>query len=101
MGDFFVLVNVMKTAALEAVESTKPVAVMFGTISEIEPLTVNVEQKITLSTAQLIMTKTFAENSPEIGNSVILLRQQGGQKFIIIDVIATEIGGEETNAPGE
>lgn len=135
------LVETLKRAAVEAVEAKKPVNVYFGEVIGILPLKINVEQKMTLSEKQLILSRNVTdfttmvtvdyetESSTEshshavkgkdssgddidlitgeeslahahrvtgkkrvtihnglvVGDEVILLRQQNGQKFVVYD----------------
>ena len=139
------LVKTIKRAAIDAMESTKPVNVYFGIVETAKPLTINVEQKMILGEKQLILTRNVTEyttmvtvqwetekeetthkhhlknistddgakivsaytetqnakhthdiegtkqmiihNALEKGEQVILIRQQGGQKYIVIDRI--------------
>lgn len=81
------LVKLIKKTAIEAVEATKPVTVCYGGVTSMEPLKINVEQRLTLGAMQLILTKAAAENLA-VGSRAILLRQQGGQKYIVLDVMA-------------
>lgn len=130
------LTKVIKKAALKAQESTKPVNVCFGTVESTNPLTINVEQKMTLGEKQLVLCRNVTEyttmvtvqwqteqeeqlhkhqlknsmdytegqdkkhthdiegtkqmtihNALEKGEEVILIRQQEGQKYIVIDRI--------------
>jgi hypothetical protein len=78
------IATLIKRAALDAVESSYPVAVMYGTVSSATPLVINIEQKLQLRGEMLVsinMNKTF-----NVGDSVALLREQGGQRFIILGV---------------
>lgn len=79
------LLNLMKEAGTEAVQSGSPCAVMFGKVIDSKPLKIKVEQRLILGVKQLIKT----ENSKKIkkDDSVLLLRMQGGQKFIVLDCI--------------
>lgn len=87
------LVETLKKVAVDAVEATKPVNVCFGEVISTDSLKINVEQKMILGEKQLILTRSVTlDNELQTGDSVILLRQQGGQKFVVIDVI----GGDET-----
>ena len=79
------LLGTIKQAALEAVENTKPVALMPGTVLEAEPLRVLVEQRLELPSEFLIMTESLRLRGMAKGDSVLLLRMQGGQKFVILD----------------
>lgn len=143
------LVKALKKAALDAMESTKPVNVCFGTVISAKPLQIDVEQRMTLGESQLILTRNVTQfttmvtvqweteyslsthkhsisltsgdggdpshshsvsgntgstnlahthdiegtkqitvhNALEKGEQVILLRQQEGQKFIVLDRI--------------
>jgi hypothetical protein len=134
LADFIRLVGNIKMAALDAVEASKPVNVMFGTVISASPLKINVEQKLTLEAAQLVLARNVTEHTIQmtvnhmtedetehthvihdtytnggssdptahkhayverksfvvhnglvVGDEVILIRTQGGQKFIVID----------------
>ena len=121
MNDF---IEIIKIAALNAVEAGKPVNVVFGTVINNSPLEISIDQKITLDSDSLILTnavkdhtvemsvdhttentsggggydafashnhsytgrKTFTvHNGLVVGEKVLLLRMQGGQKFIVWD----------------
>lgn len=142
------LVKIFKKAAVDAVDATKPANICFGTVESVEPLRINVEQKMILGSAQLTLsrnvtdfsvhvtadwqTESYAQttgqecqgetepggnpehfhkfkaqgggggshdhkisgkkeiilhNALSAGETVILLRQQGGQKYIVLDRI--------------
>lgn len=122
--------QIIKQAAIEAVDVSNPCAIMFGTVISTAPLKINVEQRLTLDASHLILTRNVmdyktkisfdnpdvkqifttwnmeetVESSPSkitfkdktkhdvtvyngltVGESVILLRVQGGQKYIVLD----------------
>ena len=119
------LIDIIKTAAQEAVEAGKPVKVMFGEVKTIDPLMIMVDQKIPLTEAFLTLTeavkdheheitvvdwatenasggsgyasyaahahqitgrrKIIIHNALQVGEKVLLLAMQGGQKFIVVD----------------
>ena len=92
------LLKVVKKTALNAVEAGKPADFCFGRVTMDKPLKISIEQKITLSEAQLVLTRNVTdfktkidgsevtiENALQIGEHVVLLRQKGGQKFLVID----------------
>ena len=111
------LLNSMKKAGLDAVEASKPADFCFGKVTKEEPLTISVEQKLTLSTAQLVLTRNVTEfkikitpikwkteeedghkhelkeeekeikvhNKLKVGEKVVLIRQKGGQKYLVLD----------------
>lgn len=55
------LVSSIKKAATEAVEASKPASWMFGTVTSISPLKINVEQKMTLTSAQLVLARNVTD----------------------------------------
>ena len=97
------LVNVMKQAGSKAVDAGGPVHVCFGKVTNVLPLRVSIDQKMILGQAQLVLTRNVTDykititddlnedkkvtihNSLHVGDEVVLLRQQGGQKYIIMD----------------
>lgn len=121
------LVQLVKKAAVEAVNASSPMSFCFGTVTSASPLKIQVDQKKTLTEAQLILTNNvrdfavemttlpdFHETEEESGGSgdaafashkhkyqgrkkwkvhlalksgekVILLRCDGGQKYIVLD----------------
>lgn len=148
MPDAVEFVKTMKKTAVDAVDATKPVSVCFGKVEAVAPLRINVEQKMVLGEAQLILSRNVTDytipvtadwqtesytqpssggtvgetepsgdpehthkfktegtsgnththriagrkemtihNSLAVGDSVLLLRQQGGQKYIVMDRI--------------
>ncbi len=129
MPDAKGIVKKVHQAAVEAVESTKPVNVYFGEVVSVSPLKINVEQKMVLGEKQLILTRNVTDfktkitagniknyyytgdvnsgtapispshvhavgtidvtvhNGLAVGDGVILIRQQEGQRFIVVDRI--------------
>lgn len=128
MADAGELLTAIKKAAIDAAESTKPVNVFFGKVVSTNPLQINVEQKMILGNAQLVLSRNVTDfkmsisagniknyyytgdkesgstatvnpshlhavgkiqvtvhNALAVGEEVILIRQQGGQKYIVID----------------
>lgn len=102
MPDAVKLMKAIKRAAVEAVKATKPAEVCFGRVTEKAPLRILVEQKMILGEAQLVLSRNVTDyvvytdragdnlpvtvrNGLAAGDEVILLRQQGGQKYIVVD----------------
>ena len=96
------LLNLIKKAAKEAVDAGQPADFCFGRVQSTDPLKISVEQKMTLSSAQLILTKNMTDfkvtvqdgdetkeitihNSLQVGDEVILLKKKGGQKYLVMD----------------
>ena len=94
-------------------EASKPVQICFGKVMGVSPISIMVEQKLSLGQAQLILSRNVSDFTTEVsvgwtttdghpiqgrkkitvhnglvvGDEVILYRMQGGQKFIVIDRI--------------
>ena len=50
------------------------------------PLRISVEQKMTLGIAQIVLPQSITKESElAVSDEVILIRQQGGQKYILLD----------------
>lgn len=92
----------IKKAALDAVKATMPSGVYYGTVQSTSPLKIVVEQKMTLTDKQLVLSSlvkdfkvdmTLNETRQNVtihlglksGEKVMLLRVQGGQQFIVLD----------------
>ncbi len=88
MADYTPLLRVMKQTAKETGKALCPVEVCFGKVVSESPLKIQVDQKITLGKAQLVLTRTV-HNALNTGEEVVLLRQQGGQKYIVLDWVVT------------
>lgn len=77
------IIKSIKRAALDAVRASKPCEVTYGTVLTVSPLSVSVEQKIKLSGAMLQSIDSYNADLA-VGDTVVLLRVQGGQRFIIL-----------------
>lgn len=107
MRDSKDLIKSIKKAAGEAVEASKPVALCFGKVTSAVPLGILVDQKLPITAKQVVMTRNVTDfetdtssrekagektgivihNQLAVGDEVILLRVQGGQKFVVLDKI--------------
>lgn len=124
MYDRHDLYRAMGKIALDAMNNSMPSAILFGTVVSTSPLKINIEQKMTLESSDLVLTSlvsnfnvdmsmehrtentsggsgdaSFESHNHEYkgkkqftvhlglnkGEKVILLRVQGGQKFIVLD----------------
>lgn len=103
MADAVEFVKVMKRAAIEAIEASKPVQLCFGKVISSNPLQISTEQKLILTKKQLVLSRNVTEfkekftiegqskreitfhNQLQVNDKVILLREQGGQRYVVID----------------
>ena len=98
-NDFLI---VIKKAAMDAVNASKPSDFCFGKVTSTSPLKITIEQKITLGSAQLVLTRNVTDfkttaiiesetreitiqNSLKVGEQVVLMKQKGGQKYLVLD----------------
>lgn len=139
------IIETIKKAALDAMENSSPTSIMYGTVTSINPLEIQVEQKLLLTSEFLMLTKNVIDYETEVSinwdtkqknlnanhshtcnissseefsvtienknidlthnhditgkkkiiihnglkknDKVILLQQQGGQKFLVLDKI--------------
>ena len=97
------ILNIIKKAAIDAVNASQPSDFCFGKVISIKPLKISVEQKMTLGTAQLILTRNVTDfktkitidgsdkkeitihNALQVNDKVVLLKQKGGQKYLVLD----------------
>lgn len=105
------LVKAVKQAGVEAIQAQKPMAVCMGEVVSVSPLKICIDQKMTLTSAQLMLTNAVRDFAVDVtanhtdlasgsteetekikvhfalrpGEKVILMRCDGGQKFIVLD----------------
>lgn len=106
------LLSIIKKAAVEAVEASDPAGITYGTVVSDSPLLVSIDQKLTLSQEFLILTKNVRNYTVEVtdgsvtgaaegrtsvirnalkkGDALIMIKQQGGQKYIVLDKIESQ-----------
>lgn len=77
--------DLLKQVALNAVQASYPVTLVFGTVLSVSPIRINLDQKLTITADQCILLKDMTLAAK---NRVALLRQQGGQLFLVLGVLA-------------
>ena len=109
MHDANDLLIAIKKAAKAAVEASQPCDFLFGKVISVKPLKISVEQKMTFGSAQLVLTRNVIDfttkvkvngsdeikeitiyNALQIGDEVILLKQKGGQKYLVWDRVVND-----------
>lgn len=96
------LTALIKRAAMEAVEAGKPTKVVYGQVYSKNPLKVKVSEKLILTSDVLIVPEYLTDheiklvsgdaeatytvkNALNTGDRVIMIRNNGGQQYFIID----------------
>ena len=99
------LLETIKTASIDAINASKPVEIVFGIVLSVNPLKINLEQKLTLSESFLIVPEEFTDrkinividdeekeieikNALKVDDKLILARLQGGQKYLVLSRLA-------------
>lgn len=82
MLDIYEMIKQICTSERQA---SYPMEICYGTIISLEPFKIKLDQKKILSKTFFIVRKGVTVNSFEIGDILILFRQQGGQKYLIFD----------------
>lgn len=108
------LLKVMKKVSSDAEEANQPCTWMFGEVASVNPIRIVVDQKLQLGKNQLIIPEHLTNHSVavtlnweteveqehshriikpkslmvmsglKVGESVILLRQRGGQQYLVV-----------------
>jgi hypothetical protein len=60
------LIEVLKQTALDAVNSQNPTSIIYGKVLSAEPLTIQVNSKLTLDDTFLVLTKNVSDYEAEI-----------------------------------
>lgn len=66
MRDSTDLVRLMKQAAMEAVKTSQPSNIVFGTVTSASPLKIQISSKITLEKEMLLLTRNVTEFETDI-----------------------------------
>lgn len=61
------LVQLIKKAALEAVDASQPANVLFGKVTSASPLKIFVDQKMTLTKEQLVLSRNVTDFTINVG----------------------------------
>lgn len=114
------MVSIIKQASAEAIEQGKPVNLIYGVVETTSPLAIRVDQKLLLQENFLVLcrqvtdhmvtmevahsteqannhnhdytgVKTFKVlNGLKAGEKVMMIRMQGGQRFIVLDRVVSK-----------
>lgn len=97
------LAETIKLLAQQQNDGTYPTTVLFGTVKASNPLKVQIDSKLIVEEFLVVAerltkheveveqehnkVKMVIDNSLKVNDKVIVLRQQGGKKYIILDRI--------------
>lgn len=77
-------VELIKRAALEAVEASQPSGIFFGLVKSVNPLKIALSQKLIIDSSTLIYLTEEPSEVYSVGDTVVMIRVQGGQKFVVL-----------------
>lgn len=76
----------IKKIALNLMENQLLSTFMFGVVTNEKPLKILIEQRLELDEDFLVLTKSLVKDEElKKGEKVVLIRQQGGQKYLVVD----------------
>ncbi len=78
--------QLVKKAAIDAIEARKPCDVMFATVESTQPVVVKLENALPLPDELLVFIDDVKQKL-SVGCRVILLRKSGGQKYVVLGVM--------------
>ncbi|WP_246019625.1 DUF2577 domain-containing protein [Bacilliculturomica massiliensis] len=60
------MVQIIKLAAIEALDAKKPVNIVYGTVKSASPLSIQISQKITLKGEALVLTRNVTDYTGDV-----------------------------------
>ncbi|MBD8499970.1 DUF2577 family protein [Paenibacillus arenosi] len=72
----------IKLISMQANTASVPVSVMFGQVQKVSPIHILVDSRFVIDGDMVIMSRDLPELL--VGDSVILLRNNGGQQFVVL-----------------
>lgn len=79
--------DLIKAIAKSAIEQDKPATVVTGRVSNINKLKIETEQKLIIEEDFIIFPKRLYNYNWEKDDNVVLIRCDGGQRYLLIDLI--------------
>jgi hypothetical protein len=80
------MIEVMKEVVKNYLSNQRPTRMVFGTIESIAPLSVRINEKLLLPKELVIWPPEFVQE--DVGKKVLMLQQEGGQHYYILEVRA-------------
>ena len=81
------LAETIKLLAQQQNDGTYPTAVLFGTVKSVNPLKIQIDSKVIIEGFLVVAERLTKYDPLNVNDKVIVLRQQGGKKYIILDRI--------------
>lgn len=83
------MVDAIKQVVINYLNYAKLADVLFGNVSNINPVTVRLDTSSNLYISEpfLVVTDRFKKEPLSVGDKVVLVRAHGGQMFVILDKV--------------
>lgn len=72
------LIEIIKMAAVDAVKASNPAAIVFGTVTSISPLKINIEQRLTLDESHLVLSSLVSDFEVDVTLNHVTENTSGG-----------------------
>lgn len=79
--------QLIRQAAVEAVNQMVLSDIMFGTIVQMNPIQIRISDKLIINKPNIAISKTAYDYPLEVGDTVILIRKLKGQLFVVLDKV--------------
>jgi hypothetical protein len=82
------LIELIKRASLDAIDNAKMCDLRYGEVVSTSPLKIKITNQFVIPSSLLVVPKRLRDDDPLVnGDKVVLIRQQGGQSYFILDKI--------------
>jgi hypothetical protein len=79
------LTQLIKKIAEDARKAAKPCTIVIGTVLKTDSPKIKVNQKLILTDEFLYFTETASKSKLKKGDKVVMIRADGGQKYLVVD----------------
>lgn len=82
------IANTIKEIVRNYINYAKLSDILFGTVVNKNPIKVSIDKNSNLNAVGepfIVVTDRFKKEPLEVGERIVLIRAQGGQKFVILD----------------
>lgn len=79
------IIKVFQQISANEREASLPVMICYGKVLSLSPFQVQVDQKLVLTKGFFIVKSGVTASSFKVGDILILLRNKGGQQYLILD----------------
>jgi len=78
------MIEAIKEIVKNYINSMKPARLVFGKVESVAPLTVRVNEKLIIPAEMVVWPPALTQY--DIGKKVLMIQQEGGQQYYILEV---------------